>query len=48
MPPGGTVPPGHPNVPGSSGPATGDHSNFGEIMKSTQPPPQQPPASGKP
>jgi hypothetical protein len=47
MPPGSAIPPGHPNVSGSGSQATGDHSDFGEIMKSTQPP-QQPPANGKP
>jgi len=48
MPPGGTMPPGHPSVSGSGGQASGDHSDFSEIMKSTQPPPQQPPSGGKP
>jgi len=47
MPSGGTMPPGHPNVSESSGQGTGDHSDFSEIMKSTQPPPQLP-ASDKP
>jgi hypothetical protein len=46
IPPGGTMPAGHPNVSGSGGQATGDHSDFSEIMKSTQP--QQPASSGKP
>jgi hypothetical protein len=46
MPPGGTMPPGHPSASGSGGQATGDHSDFNEIMKSTQPPPQQPPPTG--
>jgi hypothetical protein len=49
MPPGGTMPPGHPSVSGSGAQAPSGHSDFGEIMKSTQPPPQQPPlADGKP
>src|ERR1700730_5047341 len=43
MPPGGTMPPGHPNVSGSGGQSPNGHSDFSEIMKSTQPPPQQPP-----
>jgi hypothetical protein len=49
MPPGGAMPPGHPNVSGSGAQAPSDHSDFSEIMKSTQPPPQQAlPADGKP
>jgi hypothetical protein len=43
MPPGGAMPPGHPNVSGSGAQAPGGHSDFGEILKSTQPPPQQTP-----
>jgi hypothetical protein len=43
MPPGGTMPPGHPNASGGGGQASSGHSDFGEIMKSTQPPPQQAP-----
>ncbi len=43
MPPGATMPPGHPAVDGSS---TGQpvHSDLNEIMKSAQPPAQKPPA----
>lgn len=44
MPPGGAMPPGHPSVSGSGAQTPSGHSDFGEIMKSTQPPPQQDPA----
>jgi hypothetical protein len=42
MPPGGTMPRGHPGVGGSAGQPV--HSDLNEIMKSAQPPAQQPTA----
>ncbi len=42
LPPGGTMPPGHPSVGGTAGQPV--HSDLNEIMKSAQPPAQQPPA----
>lgn len=40
IPPGATMPPGHPGVNGSAGQPV--HSDLNEIMKSAQPPAQQP------
>jgi hypothetical protein len=39
--PGGALPPGHPAV-GASGNGAATHSNFSDIMRSAQPPAQQP------
>jgi len=45
--PAGGMPPGHPNVNGTTGQAPAGHPDFDDIMKSAQPPASQaPPASG--
>ena len=44
MPP-GVMPPGHPNVNGAAGQPPAGHPDFNAILKSTQPPAQQPPAA---
>ncbi len=54
MPPGTALPPGHTPVGGASGESPGVHPDFSEIMKTAQPPAQQPaaqsptPTTGKP
>lgn len=47
VPPGATMPPGHPSVSGSSA-AQPVHSDLNEIMKSAQPPAPQPAPSSPP
>lgn len=46
MPPGGAMPPGHPDVNGGGNQPV--HSDLNEMMKSAQPPAQQPPAQPAP
>jgi len=46
IPPGGSMPPGHPSISGSAGQPV--HSDLNEIMKSAQPPAQQPAPSSNP
>ncbi len=46
IPPGGSMPPGHPSTSGSAGQPV--HSDLNEIMKSAQPPAQQPAPSSNP